>query len=145
MPSTTFSSVFAIAVVFAAHAVALGQNTPGTISGQIRAANGTSAVAIRVGAMPLERNAANDGSNALMSIAETDFSGRYRRANGRVPNFSLTVRLNGTEGYQISASPQLSAPQVSYALVMRARLPGEEHFLTNLLSSGMRRTRGRSA
>jgi hypothetical protein len=24
---------------------------------------------------------------------------------GRVPNFSLTVRLNGTEGYQISANP----------------------------------------
>jgi hypothetical protein len=24
--------------------------------------------------------------------------------NGRVPNFSLTVRLNGTEGYQISAN-----------------------------------------
>ena len=80
MPSRTFPALFAIAVVSACAAVAVAQNNTGAISGRIQTANGMSAGAVRVAAMPAERNLATDGSG-LVSIAETDSSGRYRLAN----------------------------------------------------------------
>jgi hypothetical protein len=80
MPSRTLPALFAIAVVFAFAAVAVAQNNTGAISGRIQTANGMSAGAVRVAALPAERNLAIDGSG-VVSIAETDSSGRYRLAN----------------------------------------------------------------
>src|SRR5436190_12761677 len=64
-----------LAILLAGSALA---QSGGTVSGQVRLADGTAAVGIRVWTMAVPRPEAQDDATVLESIAVTDETGRYR-------------------------------------------------------------------
>jgi len=98
LPKTRSALIF-IAIVFAVHDVSIAQNSTGTVTGQIRAANGMAAMAVRVAAVPVEGNRAADASISPASITETDASGRYRLANLPIGRYYIVAGLPQTPTY----------------------------------------------
>jgi len=99
MPSWKSAAFFVLAIVFEFRVVAVAQSDTGTISGRIQTANGMSAGAVRVAALPVGSNLAADGSIAPVSIAETDSVGRYRLEDVPPGRYYIVAALSQAPTY----------------------------------------------